>query len=82
MGLSLQARLYRSRTAPSATRWANVSISSSMIHPRARFNLRAVPVTGGYVLVVETYPSSGVDLHMVTGYGVIGTIGEGRRASS
>lgn len=41
----------------------------SVIHPRPRFDLRAVPVTGGHVLVVEIYSSSGIDLHMVTGYG-------------
>jgi hypothetical protein len=41
----------------------------SAIHPRPRFDLRAVPVTGGHVLVVDVYSSSGMDLHMVTGYG-------------
>jgi hypothetical protein len=41
----------------------------SAIHPRPRFDLRAVPVTDGHVLVVDVYSSSGMDLHMVTGYG-------------
>jgi hypothetical protein len=36
------------------------------IHPRPHCRLRDVPVTGGFVLVVEIYPSVGRDLHMVT----------------
>jgi hypothetical protein len=44
-------------------------ILNSAIHPRPRFDIRAVSVAGGYVVVVEVYPSSGTDLHMVTAYG-------------
>ena len=45
-------------------------ILHSTIHPRPRFNLHTVPIAArGYVLALETYESSGLDLHMVTGYG-------------
>jgi hypothetical protein len=50
-----------------ASRLADILYST--IHPRPRFNMHSIPVTGGKVLVLEVYPSFGIDLHMVTGYG-------------
>jgi hypothetical protein len=41
----------------------------SGIHPRPRFRMRRVPIAaGGFVLVVEVYPSD-FQVHMVTGFG-------------
>jgi hypothetical protein len=40
----------------------------SLIQPRPRFNSRQINVAGGYVIVVDVFPSLGNDLHMVAGY--------------
>jgi hypothetical protein len=45
-------------------------ILHSAIQPRPRFRLQKVLLSGGgFVLIVEVYPSLRADLHMVTGYG-------------
>ena len=38
------------------------------IHPVPRYEMHRVDVGGGYVLVVEVYPSYSRDLHMVSGF--------------
>jgi hypothetical protein len=48
------------------SRLEDVLVSS--IHPRPRFRTRKVPVSGGFVLIVEVYPAHGGDLYMVTGF--------------
>lgn len=45
------------------------NIIATTIHPRPRFRIRRIDVSGGFVLIVEVYPSYDRELHMVTGYG-------------
>ena len=45
------------------------NIIVTTIHPPPRYRIKRVTVSGGLALVVEIYPSSGLDLHMATGYG-------------
>lgn len=45
------------------------NIVVSTILPRPRFRMRKVPVTEGFVLIVEIYSSYGEELHMAVGYG-------------
>lgn len=44
-------------------------ILNTTTQPRLRFDTRHVPVSGGSVLVLEVFPSSALDLHLVSGYG-------------
>jgi hypothetical protein len=44
------------------------NIICDAIAPRPRYRIQKVLVTRGFVLVVETYPSLGLDLHMVVGF--------------
>lgn len=44
------------------------NIINSAIQPRPRFRIQKVSVTGGFVLILEVYPSYDRDLHMVIGY--------------
>jgi hypothetical protein len=40
---------------------------ADLVHPQIHWRVREVDVEGGFVLVVEIYPSLGRDLHMVEG---------------
>lgn len=45
------------------------NIIATTISPRPHFRIHRVSVARGFCLVVEVYPSSGRDLHMVSAYG-------------
>ena len=44
------------------------NVIADAISPRPRYEIKKVTVDGGVVLVLELYPSFGLDLHMVTAY--------------
>jgi len=65
-GSTVASTIYPLTDGDIDSRLADVLLAS--IHPRPRFRTRKVSVPGGFVLIIEVYPSYGNDLYMVTGF--------------